>query len=135
MLASPLSADTQTVTKLAGLNLSAEGRKIAEKIQQVFPDAPIMLFVANCESAGLVHREPDGSLKRNETGGSARGVFQVLMGLHDEELQRRGLNPHYDADYFRFVRILYDQGKLQPWAESSACWKQYNRPEYLNMVS
>ena len=125
-IASAAQAGTQTVTKLAGLNLSAQGKYIASKIQQVFPDAPIMLYVANCESTGLIHREPDGSLLPNSGGGTAKGVFQVLMRVHEKEFRRLGLDPNNDADYFKYVRILYDQGKTGPWQESKRCWRNHS---------
>jgi hypothetical protein len=124
---SPAFADTPTVTKLAGHSLSAEGRRVAAQIQRYFPDAPIMLLIAHCESTGLVHREPTGELRRNLEGGTARGVFQVLMRVHRDEFDRLGLNPNRDHDYFTFVRRLYDKYGTEPWDPSQHCWGEFEK--------
>ncbi len=127
LMTSPTQADTPTVANLTGTNLSEEGRHIAHVIQRVFPDAPIMLHIANCESTGLIHREPDGSLLRNRDGSSARGVFQVLMRVHQDEFARLGLDPNNDEHYFRYARLLYEQNGTQPWNASRHCWNRYAR--------
>lgn len=95
---------------------------INELIVEYFPkNYRTMLAVAKCESKGL-HRNPDGTLIANPRS-SARGVFQVLMSVHKPEMVRLGLDPNNDEDYIKYVRRLYDEQKLQPWAESKGCWK------------
>ncbi len=102
---------------------SDEAEEIASLIQEYFPDNyRTMLAVARCES-GLEHRDENGNLLPNQSGGSARGVFQVLMRIHRDEMRRLGLNPEDDRDYMEYVRRLYDAQGLAPWAESEHCWR------------
>lgn len=116
---------------IAGESLTAEAQRkhISTLIAEYFPDDyATMKAIANCESTGLLHRLPDGSLLPNKEGSSARGVFQVLMGVHAEEMQRMGLDPTNDDNYMTYVRHLYDSQGLSPWKESSDCWN----PTYAN---
>ena len=105
-------------------NLTREGQAMAQKINLVFADAPYMLYVANCESRGLVHRE-NGQLIQNREGSSAQGVFQVLMRLHEPEMRKMGLSPSRTDHYLAYVRHLYDEYGTSPWAASAHCWKKH----------
>ncbi len=87
-----------------------------------------MKAIANCESTGLLHRLPDGSLLPNKKGSSARGVFQVLMSVHAEEMQRMELDPNDDDDYTTYVRHIRNTQGLSAWKESSDCWN----PKYAS---
>jgi hypothetical protein len=119
-----VQADSQIVTEVAGTTLSPEGQVVAKKIKRVFYDAPEMLYVANCESRGLIHRE-GGTLVKNQSGTSAQGVFQVLMRIHKPEMRKMGLSPNNTEDYLTYVRHLYDTYGMSPWADSKKCWRKY----------
>ena len=110
---------------IAGESLAADGKEVEQMIAQFFPEEhKTMVAIASCESTGLVHREADGTLIQNKEGGSARGVFQVLMRIHEPEMKRQGLDPNNDDDYMTYVRYLKDNFGLTPWAESKNCWKR-----------
>ncbi len=106
-------------------NPAAQAAFIKRKIREHFPPeaAEAMIKVANCESTGLIHWLPDGSLKKNipkkgEKPTSARGVLQVLFKLHKPDYERMGLNMHNIDDYMRYARHLYDtQGPKNAWEE------------------
>ena len=100
---------------------------IAEKINMWFPDAPYMVYVANCESTGLIHLE-NGQLKQGEDG-TDKGVFQVHMPAHRAEMQKMALDPNNIDHYFSYVRILYHKYGLRPWRSSQKCWSKYHRPQ------
>ncbi len=119
-LASAAQADTQTVTNLPRANL-ADSSNIKRTIVAYFPDAPIMVEVARCES-GLRHRTESGALLQNTKGGSASGTFQVLMRIHRSEMLKMGLDPNNDADYMTYVKYLFDTFGLKPWRPSRHCW-------------
>ena len=124
---SPSSGKTDKVSELPPVSpTTSEGKQIAEKIRELFPDAPYMVYVANCESSGLVHRE-NGQLIQNRDGSTAKGVFQVLMRVHEPEMKKMGLNPNRTDQYLAYVRHLYDERGLSPWAASSHCWKKHYR--------
>lgn len=117
----------EKIPEVPGVKLSQEKLDLARKIRAVFPDATyIMMKVAVCESE-LVHRE-NGELKRNSQGSSARGVFQVMMSYHEPEMRKMGLNPNRTDDYLAYVRYLYDQQGLKPWARSKYCWNKTTTP-------
>lgn len=93
-------------------------------IAEYFPDNyRIMKAIAICES-GLIHRQPDGNLKQNDSGTSAEGMFQVLMSAHKKEMLRLGLDSNNDDDYMTYVKIMYNAQGLAPWADSKKCWKR-----------
>jgi hypothetical protein len=124
----PTKADSQKITEVAGVSLTPQGQVVAQKIKRVFYDAPHMLYVANCESTGLIHREK-GNLIKNQSGSSAQGVFQVLMRIHRPEMHKMGLNPNDTEDYLAYVRHLYDTSGLRPWTESKKCWQKQIRQQ------
>lgn len=119
-----VQANPQTINEVAGVILTPQGQVIAKEIQRVFSDVPEMLYVANCESRGLVHRE-GGQLIVSSADGLGEGVFQVQMPVHRAEMKRMGLKPNILTDYFMYVRHLYDTSGLRPWASSKKCWQRY----------
>lgn len=88
--------------------------KVVLEILKVFPDAPIMVEVARCES-GL-----DPSADRQNLGVDV-GVFQINQ-VHKAELNRLGLDKWDLHDNLAYARILYDQSGLGPWYMSKHCW-------------
>lgn len=122
----------------AGGSLAAEGEEVAQLIAEYFPNEyPTMVAIASCESTGLVHKLENGKLIPNADGGTARGVFQVLMRVHGPEMKRLGLDPNNDDDYMTYVRHLYDESGLAPWKASKKCWKnkihKYKKPTAIAM--
>ena len=100
---------------------------IEKKIQDFFPEpglAQSMITIANCESTGLIHWIPDGTLRPNGSGSSARGTFQVLLRYHAQQIQDMGLDMQNIDDYMTFVRQLYDERGFRPWDPSRHCWGQ-----------
>ena len=94
---------------------------IVEKIKQAFPDAPIMLEVAKCESRYKIDAH---NTTLNTDGTTDGGIFQ-LNSIHDPELLKLGLDKFDPEDNIRFARILYDRSGLQPWESSRGCWGKY----------
>lgn len=96
---------------------------VIEWLKETFPEAPYMIYVANCESRGLIHRKGD-KLLPNASGGSDRGVLQIHMNTHGAEIQKMGLNIDNNGDYFYFTRILFDRNGVSPWNSSKHCWER-----------
>lgn len=100
---------------------------VQEKITEFFPTTyRTMLAIASCESTGLIHWLPDGTLRPHDAGASsAAGVFQVLLGLHRDEIQSLGLDMSNPDDYFTFVRHLHDRNSnpFSDWNASRHCWQ------------
>lgn len=88
--------------------------RIIEEIETVFPDAPIMVEVARCES---------GLRPVIEGPTDDHGVFQIHMPSHGESVRALGLDVKNDPrDNIRFARMLYDRNGLRDWSASAHCW-------------
>lgn len=92
-----------------------------QAITQEFPDAPIMLSVAKCES-GIKQFNQDGTVKENKTTEDF-GLFQIHSS-HLKEAQALGLDVRTLAGNVSFARRLYDEQGLKPWKSSQSCWLQ-----------
>lgn len=102
-------------------NPAAQALLIQEKIKKYFPEpglAEAFTKLANCESTGLLHWMPDGSLRpQAKKLSSARGVLQILAGLHGPEMKEMGLDIKNLDDYMQFARYLYDTQGPGAWKE------------------
>lgn len=90
---------------------------IEEKILRAFPDAPIMVEVARCESqldplADREHRNVDV------------GLFQINQ-VHSPTLDKLGLDRRNTDDNITYARMLYDSEGLRPWHMSKHCWSKF----------
>ena len=83
--------------------------RITRKIEEAFPDDPLMVTIAKCEST----LEP----KAKNPNSSAKGVFQIMESLHGDG---RDL---YDEDVnIEIAKKLYDENKYGDWYASRHCW-------------
>ncbi len=91
--------------------------EVEAKILKAFPDAPIMLEVARCES-GL---DP---LADREHLNVDVGLFQInqvhLVRLNELGLERRNID-----DNITYARLLYDGSGLSAWYMSKDCWGKF----------
>lgn len=85
---------------------------VKQEILKVFPDAPIMVEVARCES----NLDPKADRK-----GIDGGLFQINQ-IHSRELEKLGLDRYDLHDNLAYARKLYDQSGLGPWYMSQHCW-------------
>jgi len=90
--------------------------RVKEEVLKVFPDAPVMVRVAFCESSFLPHAY-------NPTNESHDGgVFQISEKYHGERMDELGLDPYDVRDNLAYARVLYNESGLQPWSASKRCW-------------
>ena len=87
--------------------------RVEEEIRKVFPDAPIMLAVARCESSLI----PDAEGPTNDGG-----VFQIHRPSHAKRIE--GIDLYNPAQNIRFARELYEESGLAPWRASRHCWSK-----------
>jgi len=90
---------------------------IAEEILEVFPEAPIMLAVAKCESGFKPLADRDN---RNVDV----GLFQINQ-VHLDRLNELGLDRRDLQDNLTYARMLYDERGLGHWYMSEHCWSNY----------
>lgn len=104
--------------KPALIELSYTKERVQELVREAFPDAPIMLKVAKCESQFMQHAY-------NPTNGSHDGgVYQISQKYHGKRMEELGLDPYDVKDNIAYARILYDEQGLAPWIWSKNCWSK-----------
>jgi hypothetical protein len=112
----PVATSTATSTVVIELTYSKE--RVKELITEAFPDAPIMMKVAACESGFLQHAY-------NPTNNSHDGgVFQISQKYHGDRMETLGLDPYDVRDNITYARMLYDEQGLAPWSASKFCWQK-----------
>lgn len=96
---------------------SLSEQQVVDEILKVFPDAPIMVHVARCES-GL---DPlaDRAGKNVDVG-----LFQINQ-VHLDRLSVLGLDRRDLHDNLTYARMLYDARGLGDWYMSEHCWSKY----------
>lgn len=100
------------------IEVSYSKERVQELIKEAFPDAPIMLKVAACESGFLQHAY-------NPTNDSHDGgVFQISQKYHGQQMEKLGLDPYDVKDNIAYARILYDRNGLRDWSASKHCWSK-----------
>lgn len=90
---------------------------VVDKIITAFPDAPIMVWVAKCES------------ELNPTADRANlnvdvGLFQINQ-VHLSRLNSLGMDRRNVDDNIAYARMLYNESGLGPWYMSKHCWEKY----------
>lgn len=94
---------------------------VVDRILETFPEAPIMVQVAMCES-GLNHRAD--RLTNDGRTGIDVGLFQINQ-VHLATLNRLGLDRYDLEDNLTYARMLYDANGLRDWYMSEHCWAKY----------
>lgn len=102
-------------------------RQVAKLVREYFPDAPIMVRVAACES-GLQQTHPDGTLVKSAA--NAVGVMQIHMPAHRDTARRKGIDLKTIRGNLKMARELYDEDGLRPWEPSRSCWSNAARAQH-----
>lgn len=93
---------------------------ISALILQTFPDSPVMLEVAKCESR-LRQFNEDGTVLMGGGGGNYIGIFQIGIQWVDDA-QKLDIDVYTVEGNVQFARYLYDSeiiGRGQP------LWRQW----------
>ena len=94
---------------------------IRQLVAETFPDAPIMLRIAQCES-GMRQFGPNGLVLSGKVHPPDKGVFQINERVHGPTAHSRGVDLHMTRGNIAFARYLYDNEKTGPWRASQGCW-------------
>jgi hypothetical protein len=92
-----------------------------EMILEVFPDAPIMVRIAKCESR-LRQYGSNGEALRGEQNPLDRGLFQINEKYHLKNAIDMGIDIHTPEGNILYARYLYDRNGTRDWAWSQKCW-------------
>lgn len=112
--------DGSTIPRKAqadNMNYSTDKEYIVQRILEVFPEAPIMVQVAMCESG--LHPQADRENRNVDVG-----LFQINQ-VHLQRLSELGLDRRDLEDNLTFARMLYEDSGLSPWYMSEHCWSVY----------
>ena len=92
-----------------------ESQEVINAVLNMFPEEPVMVEVARCES----RLNP-----KADRQGIDGGLFQINQ-VHLTTLNELGLDRYDLQDNLTYSRILYNQGGLTPWNMSRYCWGKY----------
>ncbi len=95
--------------------LPGESQEVIDAIISHFPNEPVMVEVARCESS----LDPAADRK-----GIDGGLFQINQ-VHLPRLNELGLDRYDLYDNLRYSYLLYKESGLQPWYMSEHCWGKY----------
>lgn len=90
---------------------------VEEKILKAFPDVPIMVEVARCESQ-LDPLADRGNLNVDV------GLFQINQ-VHLATLEKLGLDRRDIDDNITYAKMLYESSGLDAWYMSRDCWSKH----------
>lgn len=96
------------------------GQSVKEQVQCAFPETPIMLEIARCESQ--FRQFKDGNVLRGELNADDVGVFQINEHYHLEASKKMGLDIHTTKGNIDYAKYLYQHQGTTPWNWSKNCW-------------
>lgn len=113
-----------TIPKEEAFQDNASTSTIKALLQKQFPDAPIMVEIARCESR-FRQLDAHGNVLRGEQNPLDVGVFQINEKYHLADSKKMGLDIHTLKGNIEYARYLYDNQGTKPWNWSKPCWGKY----------
>lgn len=117
----PLTANSVTVSEEP--EVVEAPRSVVEKILAAFPEEPLMLEVAYCESGVQTPTGCHGPINpsADNPNSSAKGVFQILDGTWAG--YRCEGDPYDEDDNIECARRIWEARKLRDWEASAHAWR------------
>lgn len=105
---------------------------ILTKLQDAFPDNPVMIEIAKCESE-LRQFDEIGEPLTGGVNGSMIGLFQFNNDIHATEAQRKGIDIKTLEGNIEYAKILFATEGFNPWISSFSCWsdKEKNNAKHI----
>lgn len=104
---------------------TTEARYSSETIERVvrvfFPESPVMVDIARCES-GLRQYTAPGTTLRGGWQGKMIGLFQLHETYHRSLALSKGYNIDTLLGNVLYARELYRTEGTTPWRSSRHCW-------------
>lgn len=114
-------AETKVTPKKEAFQDNASTTTIKAILKREFPDAPIMVEIARCESR-FRQLDAHGNVLRGEQNSKDVGVFQINEHYHLADSIKMGLDIHTLEGNIEYARHLYDTQGVRPWNWSKPCW-------------
>lgn len=103
-------------TALADLLMPVvDSKEVENQVALAFPDAPVMVQIAKCES-GLRQFDKNFMPLRGGIGGGMIGVFQINEAVHAAKAKSLGLDIYTLEGNISYARRLYAASGTNPWA-------------------
>jgi hypothetical protein len=109
---------TPAPVKAKPMAISPDEEYVVDKILETFPEAPIMVEVARCESGLDPHAD---RITHDGRTGIDVGLFQINQ-IHLKKLNELGLDRYDLYDNLTYAKMLYDARGLGDWYMSRHCW-------------
>lgn len=109
---------------MAGTTVEVTPKKvltIREQVVAAFPDAPVMVRIAQCESQ-MRQFDTSGNTLRGIANPKDRGIFQINEFWNLATAQRLGFNIYTVKGNIAMARWMYDHQGTTPWNWSKGCW-------------
>lgn len=104
---------------------------IATRVRTYFADIPVMIAIAQCESAFRQYNS-NGSVLRGGNG-SVVGVYQISE-LHLSKARALGMDIYSVDGNLAFARWLYQKDGIDPWMSSFPCWNAVSKDNEAPVV-
>lgn len=121
------SASEAIVERMAGvvkLKQDPPKQEIVKMIKKHFPDEPLAIKIADCESIGLRHYVK-GEVLRGELVKEDVGLFQINETYWLEKSKKLGIDIYDLEGNIKMARHIYDTQGLSAWSASfKNCWKK-----------
>jgi hypothetical protein len=106
---------------------------IKARVQAFFPDLPVMVAIADCESE-FRQFDHDTSLLRGG-GGTVVGIFQINEAIHRPLALTLGLDISSIDGNILYARHMYEEDGIYPWLSSFPCWNPKIHPTATSTAS
>jgi hypothetical protein len=106
---------------------------IKARVQAFFPDLPVMVAIADCESE-FRQFDYDTSLLRGG-GGTVVGIFQINEAIHRPLALTLGLDISSIDGNILYARHMYEEDGIYPWLSSFPCWNPKIHPTATSTAS
>lgn len=120
-IAARADATTSATSSSATTTIVHTNVGIEDKVKAAFPDAPVMVNVAQCES--LFRQFTDtGSVFYGGLNKNMVGIFQLYSSVHRTIALSLGFDITTVDGNIGYARHLYDTQGTDPWLDSFSCW-------------
>lgn len=100
-----------------------EASSIEDEVRTFFEDIPVMVAIADCESAFRQFGN-DGLPLRGGWGGGMVGVFQIFEEVHSKAATAQGFDLDTVEGNLKYAKHLYATQGTTPWDSGRSCWEK-----------
>lgn len=119
----PEATSTIAVSTIAKSTNVYSTSSLKQLILDTFPDAPIMVSIASCESR-LRQFNSDGTVRRGVANNHDIGLFQINSDYHEEAAKKLGMDIYSLEGNVAYAKVLYERNGTRDWNWSKGMWSE-----------